>query len=216
MYCIVPLAGPDFWLRTSVLETALKSRPWSVSGENTIFVVRQTPYTETVAGQLSGAFPGCKIVVVPGLTQGALLTSVAAVSMIADFDAPICVDLADILYDMKADITPMLESSEVGGMIPYFPGNSPKYSYLRIENGAVTETREKEIISPHASAGTYWFRNLPVFLDAVSASVADPSRYTVNGLHFLCPSYNGLIAKGWKILPLKVTLIQCLSTTILR
>jgi len=97
------------------------------------------------------------------------------------------------------------------GIIPYFESEHPKYSYLEIENGVVKRTREKQVISSHASAGTYFFRSLSVFLSAVADSLRHVEDYSVRGNLFLCPSFNGIIAADQTVLPVLVSNVRSLS-----
>ena len=219
MFCIVPLAGPDFhhpsygtkpFVRIdgkSLIESTIGARPWLLSGQlqtrNIVFVLRDTAQTPEAIERLGALFPGCAWVVVSKMTAGALLSALAGAALQRHFESPLVIDLADIIYD--SDIGEIsMSASEVGGAIPWFRASDPAYSYLRIENGTVTETREKVVISEHASAGTYFFRNLAVFIDAVAAAAAHPERYNVGQSIFVCPVYNVLIAKGWHIAQFEV------------
>lgn len=230
MYCIVPLAGPDFWIDklrkpkplievdgVPLVENAIKSRPWYLKGslknEAIIFILRETPHTASFKDFLQERFHGSQTVVISYLTRGALLTALAGTSLISDYSVPVCVDLVDILYDApELDIEKIFrDNPSCGGILPYFKSNYEKYSYLQIRDGQVQRTVEKKVISDNASAGTYWFRNLPRFLDSVSGSLSQPDLYSVNNALFLCPAFNELIKKKWEVSPFPVLLRRCVS-----
>jgi hypothetical protein len=102
-------------------------------------------------------------------------------------------------------------------VIPYFESENPKYSYLDIPDlntQDVRRTKEKEVISTHASSGTYYFRSLSVFLAAAAMSVSQRDDYQVKGALFICPTFNPVIHAGWKVVGLPVRLERCVSTWI--
>jgi hypothetical protein len=81
-----------------------------------------------------------------------------------------------------------------------FPSHNPVYSYLRTDaSGRVVEAAEKKRISARASAGTYFFASPAVYLRALAHSLDHRANVTHNGLFFVCPLYNGVIAGGGKV-----------------
>jgi hypothetical protein len=228
MICIVPLAGPDFYDERygikplykiqgeALIKKAIESRPWYLTGElmseDIIFVLRETQYTSTVVDFLSSTFVGCKFVTIPEITKGALMTTLAGISIIRDYDVPVVVDLVDIIYDQAISPKEIFENDiRVGGILPYFNSKNEKYSYMAIENGFVNRTAEKEVISNHASAGTYFYRNLDILLKSFADSVANEGDYSVRGNLFLCPSYNGIISNNMLVYPVQVSNVDEIS-----
>lgn len=228
MTCLIPLAGPDF-IRPDgslkplhdvdgepLLVKALRSRPWFRSGEVTpehlVFVIRETEQTAAFREFLDEAFPGCRVVTISQGTQGALFSALAAASLIERYDEPVCVDLVDILYDY--DMSPLQlfqEHPDAAGIIPHFSSDNPKFSYLKILQGRVQLTMEKQVISSHASAGTYFFRDEATFLEAVAGSLRMDRLVTWKDAFFLCPAYNALTLAGRLVLPLEVRDVQPVS-----
>lgn len=216
MYCIVPLAGPDFYTEkfgirplieykgVPLIEYALKSRRWfgrELSIENIIFVLRHTIGTETAQKTLNSIFPSSQQVLLSGTTRGALMSALAAVPLIANQSAPVIIDLADIVYSLDEELNNyMARSPNWAGLIPYFNSTNPNYSYLKLKNENVSLAREKEVISNCASAGTYFFRDTPTFLRAILHATARPQNFLTNNNFFVCPVYNALITAGEKVL----------------
>lgn len=207
MYCIIPLAGPDFFNEkygykplvetggNPLIEAALESRCWyrnkEVTDDKIIFVLRDEKKYIEFEEYLKKRFVGCNIVKISAFTKGALLSAMAGASLIEDFHEPIVVDLIDIIYETEFSPTYMFKKDiNLGGIIPYFTSNNEKYSYLEIVDGYVTQTVEKRVISHNASAGTYFFRNLNVFMSAVAGSIKYDRVISYNGNLFLCPSFN--------------------------
>lgn len=228
MTCLVPLAGPDF-IRPDgslkpmfevegepLLVTALRSRPWFRSGESTtrglVFVIREAEPTASFREFLQQEFPGCRVVTISHLTQGALFSAMAGAALLEKIDAPVCVDLVDILYNCDSSPLRLFEEQpDAAGIIPYFPSNKPKFSYLKIIQGRVKLTVEKQVISNHASAGTYFFRDAATFLEAVAGSLRMDKLVTWKDAFFLCPAYNALTLADRLVLPLEVRDVQPVS-----
>ncbi len=213
MNVIVPLAGPDFvhprfGVRPlfpldgrTLIETALEGRPWMQSGEvagaDMIFVLRELPEAAQVSELLEARYPGCRFVRLGDLTGGALFSALAGAALISDA-RPVCIDLVDILFAWPswraADLWPAH-----GAAAPSFTSDDPAYSYFEIDHGLVRRAREKQVISRHASAGVYMFRDLAVFLDAAAHSVRNREALAHKGALFVCPAMNGVIAAGLSV-----------------
>ncbi|XER09398.1 hypothetical protein SRRS_50240 [Sporomusa rhizae] len=103
-------------------------------------------------------------------------------------------DLSDIIF--QGDFNPVeifREDPCIGGIIPYFISRNPQYSYLELSGQWVRQTAEKKVITEAASAGVYFFRDAPLFLEAVADSLRFDKLYSYNNNMFLCPAMNGII-----------------------
>ncbi|QDK45341.1 hypothetical protein DOM22_09335 [Bdellovibrio sp. ZAP7] len=229
MNIIVPLAGPDLVLKDGtfrpffpyqgkpMITQIISSRPWFKSGEakaeDLIFVLREVEKLPELQDYLESSFPGSKQVILKEMTRGALNTALAGVSLVKDFGKPIAVDLVDIDYSAP-DFSPskmFALDPTLFGIIPTFNDSNPKFSYLKMQNNVVLECAEKKVISDVASAGTYFFRNLPTFLHAALGSVKNPERVAFKNSLFLCPSFNFLIDDKLKVINHDVTDVVNLS-----
>lgn len=227
MYCIVPLAGPDFYSEKfgirpfylykgeRLIEYVLKTRPWIgslVPYENIIFVLRETDKTAEAKDILQKIYPGSRCVSITHLTKGAALSALSAVSQITDFAAPIIIDLADIAYTLNIDsVARLLADNNTSGIIPYFESSNPNYSYIRFFEGYIRETKEKEVISNNASTGTYFFSNAYVFLESVTTAIQRPEAFTTNNNFFVCPLYNALISNNHTVVGLPASNVEEVS-----
>lgn len=109
------------------------------------------------------------------------------------------IDLADIAFSSRFDPGSFFQApgnEGVAAVIPYFQSTDPKFSYLRLQGSRVLEAREKMVISSHASAGVYIFRDTASYLEAAAYCIRTPAVCKVGGASFVCPSVNGLIAAG--------------------
>ena len=226
---IVPLAGPDFVHPTLgikpllpvdgelLLRRVITSRPWWRSGDlrasGLIFVLRDVPETMEVIERIDDWFPGAQKVIVSSLTAGALMSALAGVSLVKDFTVPLCIDLVDILYDtQELTIDSFQQDESIGGMVPYFTSEEPCYSYFEIDgSGAVAKAVEKQVISSHASAGTYWFRDAATYLNAVAFSLRHAAELSVRDVLFVCPAMNYLVSVGKKVIPVEVSGVRSMS-----
>lgn len=228
MFCIVPLAGPDFVHPTlgikslmpidgeALLRRVITSRPWWRSGdlksENLIFVLRDLPETTQVISCINDWFPGAQKVILSSLTGGALMSALAGVSLVKDLAAPLCIDLVDIIYETEELMVDRFESDEVGAVVSYFSSQESCYSYFEINGeGLVIRAVEKQVISDHASAGTYFFRDAATYLKAVAFSLENITELSVNGVLFVCPAINYLMSVGEQVLPIRVSQVKSVS-----
>lgn len=241
MQVIVPLAGPDF-IRADgslkalvpleggpLLRHVLDSRAWAgrVAPDAYTFVLADRAETRAFAADhLGGWYPGARTVFLSEYTQGAALSCLAGVAAaVRDADTPLMLDLADILYTCDLDPvaalapppdtapdTASVTGTETGGVALTFASDNPVYSYLRREDGRVVEAAEKRVISDEASAGTYLFRNAPVFLRAIAHGLENAATQTHRDLFFVCPLFNGVIAQGLAVDTHPVTDIHDIKT----
>ncbi len=217
MKIIIPLAGPDFGEsggRKSLtpvnglplLRAAIEGRAWWGQGHSSardiVFVLQDTTAARDFNERyLQQWYPGSAQVFLSGYTQGAALSVAAGVSILPDLLGElVCVDLADIVYEIDTDVTSLFRREELGALAPTFSASSRQYSYLRFhENGHFLEAKEKKVISDNASVGTYFFRNGNLYLRALSYCLERPSAFSHGGLHYVCPLLNGVAHMGMRV-----------------
>ncbi len=148
-----------------------------------------------VPAELQRLCPGCTIVPVAAVTEGAACTVLLARHWI-DSAAPLMIANSDQLVDL--DINDYLAAQDapgVGGLIMTFWSDHPKWSYCRLRpDGSVTEVVEKKVVSNEATVGIYNFREGRDFVRAADAMIAANLR--VNNEFYVAPTYNQLIAEG--------------------
>ena len=87
------------------------------------------------------------------------------------------------------------DHSGYDGFIMTMWGNSPKWSYVRLdESGDVSEVVEKQVVSNEATVGIYNFRHGSDFVAAAERMVAANKR--VNGEFYVAPVYNEMLTHG--------------------
>jgi beta-phosphoglucomutase-like phosphatase (HAD superfamily)/dTDP-glucose pyrophosphorylase len=180
---------------------------------NYIFLVRKE-HIDQYAGfksTLNLIAPGCKIVVVDELTEGAACTLLLAEEHI-DNDAPLLIANCDQLmgWDSSAFMW-SVNDDNVDGSIITFENTHPKWSYAETdENGWVTRVAEKDPISNKATTGVYYWQHGSDFVQCARMMIADDVR--VNGEFYTCPVFNVAIAEGGRIKTFHVEEMNGLGT----
>ena len=137
-----------------------------ISNKDLTFVVLQDHIDKFgIDSEIKKYYPEAKIVVIPEILNGAVLTALEGVKDIDD-DLPIIIndcDHAFKCYDFSKFINTE-DISSVDGALLTFESSDPKYSFLEMdENDNVIHTVEKKAVSTHAICGAYYFRNVETF-----------------------------------------------------
>ena len=153
-----------------------------------------TNYPE-VPATLRRLCPGCEIVTVDRVTEGAACTVLLARKFI-DNDNPLMIANADQFVELKIDsYLAEMEKQKADGLIMTFWADHPKWSYCRMNvDGSVLEVVEKKVISNEATAGIYNFRRGADYVRAADAMIAKNLR--VNNEFYVAPTYNGIFGLG--------------------
>ena len=167
-----------------------------------IFVIRGD-YPESCRSHLESIAPGCSILTVNKVTEGAACTVLLAKDLI-DNDTPLMIANSDQFIEFDApEFVRSFLLSEAAGTISTFDGaRNPKWSYAAVKDGFVTEVREKDPFSDHATTGIYMWRRGSDFVRFAEQMISKNIR--VNNEFYTVPVYNEAIAAG-----LKVTISDC-------
>jgi NDP-sugar pyrophosphorylase family protein len=162
-----------------------------------IFIV-QAAHDETfgIAKLLEEWAPGCVVVRIDGLTDGAARTVLCAKEHFDDGN-PLMIANSDQYID--ADIDDYLSGHEMDdGFIMTMTADDPKWSFVRLDDeGLVTEVVEKVVVSTDATVGIYNFARGADFVWAAEAMI-DAGRMA-NGEYYVAPAYNELIDRGARV-----------------
>lgn len=147
---------------------------------------------------------------VPALTAGQAITVLRAKEWI-DNNEPLLIHNADTAFTINPRWAQDAWRRECDGALLVFESNEKRWSFSR-ENAAgwVDEVREKMVISPWASTGTYWFRRGADFVrlanERVQAGRKEASEYYVG------PLYNDLLARGARVKNFRIDRLFCFGT----
>lgn len=142
--------------------------------------------------------PGCNIVTVKHVTEGAACTVLLAREHI-DNDEPLMIANSDQYVELNIDdYLAAMAREQADGLIMTFWSENPKWSYCRLDQaGWVNEVVEKKVVSNEATVGIYNFLRGRDFVRAADRMIAENLR--VNNEFYVAPAYNQLIAGGQKI-----------------
>jgi dTDP-glucose pyrophosphorylase len=141
--------------------------------------------------------PGCEIVQLDELTDGAARTVLSArylindesPLMIANSDQYVSVDINEYLTDMSA--------RDLDGLIMTMTASDPKWSFAEVDDQQlVTRVVEKEVISDLATVGIYNFKCGADFVRGAEEMIS--RGLTVNNEYYVAPVYNILIEDGFR------------------
>jgi hypothetical protein len=166
---------------------------------NYIFLVQKEHYeTYNLKYLLNLIAPGCKIVQVDGLTDGAACTTLLAKEHI-DNDAPLVMANSDQFVEWNSNECMYAFSADsIDGGILTFKATHPKWSYAKLnEDGFVSEVAEKKVISDEATVGIYYWRHGSDYVKYAEQMIAKNIR--TNGEFYTCPVFNEAIGDGKKI-----------------
>jgi HAD superfamily hydrolase (TIGR01509 family) len=142
--------------------------------------------------------PGCKIVEVDGITEGAACTTLLAKEHINN-DQPLLMANSDqfVEWDSNEFMYKMIEQKVDGGILT-FHATHPKWSFAKTdEYGYVTEVAEKNPISDIATVGVYYWAKGSDYVKYAEQMIDKNIR--TNNEFYVCPVFNEAIADGKKI-----------------
>lgn len=142
--------------------------------------------------------PGCSIVEISGLTEGAACTVLAAKDLINN-EAPLMIANSDQYVDCDIDqYLATMDEKNLDGLIMTMKADDPKWSFVGFDpEGQVTRVVEKEVISDEATVGIYNFAQGKKFVEAAESMIRNDLR--VNGEFYVAPTYNSMIEKGARL-----------------
>lgn len=139
--------------------------------------------------------PGCAIVQLDGVTEGAACSVLTAAEHIGE--GPLMIANSDQYLDVSIDAY-LDRMAGLDGLIMTMTASDPKWSFAAVSpEGLVTRVAEKEPISPEATVGVYNFARGADFVRGAREMIAQDLR--VNGEFYVAPVYNMLIAQGARI-----------------
>jgi dTDP-glucose pyrophosphorylase len=145
--------------------------------------------------RLTAWAPGCAIVQLDGVTEGAACSVLAAEAFLDE--TPLMIANSDQYLDVAID--GYLDAmAGLDGIIMTMTALDPKWSFVAVDGqGLATQLAEKVPISNEATVGVYNFARGRDFARAAKAMIARDLR--VNGEFYVAPVYNMLIEGGARI-----------------
>ena len=140
---------------------------------------------------LSQIAPGCSIISVDGVTDGAARTVLLAKEFINNNDNLIIANSDQFLEWNPDHFLQIARSSNVDGLISTFTSTHPKWSYAKEHDGFVCEVAEKNPISNKATTGIYFWKKGADFVQYAECMIQKNIR--VNNEFYVSPVFNQAI-----------------------
>jgi dTDP-glucose pyrophosphorylase len=160
---------------------------------NFIYIVQQEHFLQYNLGYLLNLItPGCKIVQINGLTEGAASTTLLAKNLI-DSSKPLLIANSDqiVIWNSSETIYGFDKENADGGIVT-FESTHPKWSYVKLnEQGLVSEVAEKKPISKIATVGIYYWRKGSDYVKYAEQMIKNEIR--TNGEFYVAPVFNEAI-----------------------
>ena len=164
-----------------------------------IFIVQKSHYEQyNLKYLLNLIAPGCDIVQLDGITEGAACSTLIAKDYI-DNDNPLVMANSDQFVEWNSnEVMYAFTADEIDGGIVTFEASHPKWSYAKLnESGFVGEVAEKKVISNNATVGIYYWKHGSDYIKYAEQMITKDIR--VNNEFYICPVFNEAIEDGKKI-----------------
>ena len=162
-----------------------------------IFLVQKSHYEKFGLFDLLNLIsPGCEIIQIDGVTEGAACTALLAKDFINN-DENLIIANSD-QYIKWNSLETISSFNHYDGGILTFKSIHPKHSFVKINSeGFVTEVAEKKPISSDATVGIYHWKKGRDFVKYAEKMIDKNIR--TNNEFYICPTYNEAILEGLKI-----------------
>jgi hypothetical protein len=134
---------------------------------------------------------------IPGNSMGSACTALYGACQLNQ-EAPLLIvstnEIVDVDYEKV--ILHFVESNSDAGVMT-FESIHPRYSYIKLSEGVITQFAQQNPISSIATTGSFWFKRTADFINAAKQSIL---KHTVtSSQYYLAPVLNQLILVGKKI-----------------
>jgi HAD superfamily hydrolase (TIGR01509 family) len=163
------------------------------------FIVQEEHYEKyNLKYLLNLIAPGCNIVQVNGITEGAACTTLLAKEYI-NTDQPLLIANSDQFLEWNSnECLYAFNADGIDAGIVTFKNTHPKWSYARVgEDGFVAEVAEKKPISNDATVGVYFWKHGSDYIRYAEQMIEKNIR--VNNEFYVCPVFNEAIEENKKI-----------------
>lgn len=164
-----------------------------------IFLVQKEHYEKYNLKQLLNLIaPGCDIIQVEGLTEGAACTTLLAKEFINN-NEPLLMANSDQFVEWNSnECLYAFTADSIDGGIVTFKATHPKWSFAKVgDDGFVSEVAEKNPISDTATVGIYYWTHGSDYVKYAEQMIEKNIR--TNNEFYVCPVFNEAIGDGKKI-----------------
>lgn len=151
-----------------------------------------------LAARLQEWAPGCVVVPVTHVTEGAACTVLLAKSEINNDDALLIANSDQWVDEGIEPFRKAWDASGADGFIMTMKADDPKWSYVRYDNnGTIDGVVEKVVVSDEATVGIYGFARGADFVAGAEKMISEGRKS--NGEYYVAPVYDELVAQGMRL-----------------
>ena len=163
------------------------------------FIVQEEHYEKyNLKYLLNLIAPGCNIVQVNGITEGAACTTLLAKEFINNDESLLIANSDQFLEWNSNECLYAFNADGIDAGIVTFKNTHPKWSYARVgDDGFVAEVAEKKPISNDATVGVYFWKQGSDYVRCAEQMIDKNIR--VNNEFYVCPVFNEAIEEGKKV-----------------
>lgn len=142
--------------------------------------------------------PGCEIITVDQVTEGAACTVLLAKKYI-DNDMPLMIANCDQYVDIDInDYLHVMEEEKTDGLVMTMKAHDPKWSFIQYDSQHhIIGILEKQVVSDEATVGIYNFSRGKDYVRGAELMIKENLR--VNNEFYVAPVYNLLLQEKYKI-----------------
>ena len=165
---------------------------------NYIFIVNNEHYEKyNLESMLNLVAPGCKIIKLNELTEGAACTVLTAKEFIDNTNPLLIVNSDQYIEWNSNEVMYAFKNNDIDGGILTFKSVHPKWSYAKLDDeGFVSQVAEKNPISDNATVGIYYWAQGCDFVTYALKMISKNDR--VNNEFYVAPVFNHAIEDGKK------------------
>jgi dTDP-glucose pyrophosphorylase len=142
--------------------------------------------------------PGCKIIEVGKVTEGAACTVLLAREFINNQDQLMIANCDQFIDVNINEYLSVLDNRSADGLIMTMKAYDNKWSFIKLnQKNEITLVVEKEVVSDEATVGIYNYQRGSDFVEAAEKMIAKNLR--VNNEFYVAPAYNEMIEDGKSI-----------------
>lgn len=175
-----------------------------------IYIVQKEHYEKyNLQTMLNLITPGCEIIITEGLIGGAACHSLLAKELINN-DTPLVIANSDQFIEWDSSEFMYSMTDNIDGGIVTFKSTHPKWSFVKVANGLVTEVAEKNPISDNATVGIYYWKRGNDYVKYAEQMIKADKK--VNNEFYICPVFQEAVDDGKKIRTFEVKAMHGLGT----
>lgn len=165
---------------------------------NYVFVVlKEHREKYSVDSMLGMMCPGCQVVEVDHVTEGAACSALLAKNLINNENGLLIVNSDQIVEYSSVEFFYKMQEQDLDGGVLTFTAISPKWSFIKNDSdGFICEVAEKNPISDRATVGIYYWKQGRDFVWAAEKMIAENKR--TKGEFYVFPATQEAINEGFK------------------